>query len=275
MKTLCVTGYASIDYVMNLNGSLLPDQTSIGQRVEDAWPRVGGCPAYIAMAASKATVEVAPVTWIGDDAHGHKFITTLKRSKISTKGVSVVVDARSPTAVLLYQPDGNCACVYDPALAGQERLSADQQATISAATHLCLSVGPPHLTAEILALCAPDARLYWALKKDTTCFSPDICRDLSIRADVIFCSASERDMIDETSAVVVQTLGSKGVLIETGDTKLNVPVDALTVRDTTGAGDSFAGGYIAAEIDGISTPLAAVELAINAARHMLSNRETL
>ena len=275
MKTLCVTGYASIDYVMNLDSALSSDQTSIGQRVDAAWPRLGGCPAYIALAAKKLARDVVPVTWIGDDAHGQKFISNLTQRNIDTRGVCVVRDARSPSAVLLYQPDGSCACVYDPALAGQERLSADQRATIAGATHICLSVGPPQLSNEIIALANPDARFYWAVKKDTTCFNPDICRILSARADVIFCSASERDMLDATSAVVVQTLGSKGVLIETGGSTLTVPVDALTVRDTTGAGDSFAGGYIAAEMSGICEPDVAVGSAINTVQHFLRNRDMI
>lgn len=272
MSSLCVTGYASLDYVLNLASPISSDQTSQATRVSDAWPRLGGCPTYISIAASQNDAVATPITWVGIDQQGQQFLAALAQTNACTDGVAIVAEASSPTAVMLYQPDGSCACVYDPGLAGQETLTTAQEDIIASASHLCISVGPPHLIAPTLALRTSSSRLYWAVKNDPTCFTPEICEDLCENADVIFCSASERDMIGATSAIVVQTLGTKGVQIEENGTCITLPVTALETHDTTGAGDSFAGGYIAAEIAGLSTAQEAAQVGIDTVSRLLRNR---
>ncbi|OJI92854.1 ribokinase [Planktotalea frisia] len=273
MNTLCVTGYASLDYVLDLASSVSPDQTSHATRLPNAWPRLGGCPTYISMAVAQIEGASMPVTWVGDDPQGTQLVNTLTQSKVNTDGIAIVTDASSPTAVMLYQPDGSCACIYDPGHAGRETLSAAQEAAIAGASHLCISVGPPHLTEQILALRAPSTRLYWAVKNDPACFTPAICNMLCQSADVIFCNAAERKMIGPTSAVVVLTMGSKGVLIEENGSSIRLPVAAFETHDTTGAGDSFAGGYIAAEMTGAATSEAAAQAGIDTASRLLCSRQ--
>ena len=80
-------------------------------------------------------------------------------------------------------------------------------------------------------------------------------------------------MIGRTNAVVVQTMGAKGVQIEDGETITTLPVTALEVHDATGAGDSFAGGYIAAEMSGITSPIEAAQIGLNTANRLLTNRQ--
>ncbi len=273
MNSLCVTGFASLDHVLDLAAPILPDQTAHATKLPDAWPRAGGCPTYISMAAAQFDQTATPVMWLGDDPLAAQLLDKLEECGIDTKSVARVADAVSPTAVLMYQPDGNCACIYDPGLAGQEVLTTAQKTAISSASHLCISVGPPHLIAAIMALRAPTARLYWAVKNDPVCFTPELCTQLCQDADVIFCSASERKMIGRTNAVVVQTMGAKGVQIEDGETITTLPVTALEVHDATGAGDSFAGGYIAAEMSGITSPIEAAQIGLNTANRLLTNRQ--
>ncbi len=273
MSNLCVTGYASLDYVLDLATPGAPDQTAHARKVPDAWPRAGGCPTYISMAAAQFDQIVNPVMWVGDDPLAAQLLDRLTDHDINTEAVARVAGAVSPTAVLLYQPDGSCACIYDPGLAGQESLTSAQKNAITSASHLCISVGPPHLIADIIALRAPTARLYWAVKNDPACFTPDICTQLAQDADVIFCSTAERAMIGLTKAVVVQTRGAKGVRIEDGESITNLPVVALEVHDATGAGDSFAGGYIAAEMSGATTPKEAAQVGIDTAFLLLKNRQ--
>ncbi len=273
MTRLCVTGYASLDYVLELAAPVMPDQTAHAAKLSDGWPRAGGCPTYISMAAAKFGQKTTPVMWVGDDPLATQLLDRLTDQGISTDGVARVAGAVSPTAVLLYQPDGSCACIYDPGLAGQEALTPAQEMAILSASHVCISVGPPHLIAAIMALRAPEARLYWAVKNDPACFTPDVCAQLCQDTDVIFCSAAERKMIGRTNAVVVQTMGAKGVRIEDGHTITTLPVSALEVHDATGAGDSFAGGYIAAEMSGVVTPNEAAQVGIDTANRLLTTRQ--
>lgn len=274
MSSLCVTGYASLDYVLHLAQPVVPDQTSHASRVSEAWPRLGGCPTYISKAVAQMDQSAIPVTWLGDDPLGAQFLTELQGAKVSTKGVATIAGAASPTAVMLYQPDGSCACIYDPALTGQEELTEAQKAAIAAASHLCISVGPTHLMRAIMELRSASARLYWAVKNDPACFTPEICEELSKTADVIFCSAAERTMIGPSEAIVVQTMGAKGVQIEAEGRCMTLPVTALDAHDTTGAGDSFAGGYIAADMAGDTNPQKAAQSGIDAAARLLRNRQS-
>lgn len=273
MNNLCVTGYASLDYVLDLAAPIMPDQTAHATKQPGAWPRAGGCPTYISMAAAQFDQIATPVMWLGDDPLAAQLLDRLTDHGINANGITKVAHAASPTAVLLYQPDGSCACIYDPGLAGQEALTSAQKEAITSASHLCISVGPPHLIADVIAQRAPSARLYWAVKNDPACFTPEVCSQLCHDADVIFCSASERPMIGSTKAVVVQTMGAKGVRIEDGETITTLPVTDLDVYDATGAGDSFAGGYIAAEMSGVKTSKEAAQVGIDTVNRLLINRQ--
>ena len=50
---------------------------------------------------------------------------------------------------------------------------------------------------------------------------------------------------------LVLTLGAKGVLSQQGDQQISVPAMSVEVVDTTGAGDTFVGYFLAALIDGL------------------------
>ena len=275
MKRLAVTGYASLDYVVGLAGHIQGDQTTlIDRRDPAAWPRAGGCPAYLAIAAVRAGEAAHPVTWIGADRDAEIFLDELKRNEVDTTGVFRLPEKQSPTAILAYQKNGSCACLFDPAFTGREQLSDEQRKIIAAASHLCVSVGPPQLIEIILEIRKPDCRLYWVAKNDEHCFSPAICRTLSSLADVIFCSQSERQMIGKTGsdAVIVETRGPDQVQVEWLDRAGSIPVERISAHDATGAGDSLAGGYIAAEMSGICDPFEAARRGVSSARQLLESR---
>lgn len=272
MSRLVVTGYASLDYPVGLTGQVRADSTTIiGARDPEAWPRAGGCPTYIAAATRRAGQAAVPVMWIGGGPEGQRFREALAAQGLGDEGLGTVESARSPTALMVYQADGSCICLYDPALDRREALSAAQRALIAGASHLCISVGPPQLMEEIVALCPPEARLYWAVKDDPDAFSPDLCRQLSARADVIFHSAPEAGLIGSTRAVLVQTRGKDGVRVTTGNETTEVPARPIAARDTTGAGDTFAGAFIGAEMAG-ADPVAAARRGVEAAALLLTER---
>lgn len=273
MSRLVVTGYASLDYAVGLAGQARGDETTlIAARDAEAWPRAGGCPTYISGAVVRAGFAASPVMWVGTGSEGDMFTRLLAVQGIGTEGVGTVDTSRSPTALMVYQPDGSCMCLYDPALDRREVLTPAQRALIAQASHLCISVGPPQLMDEIVALCPADTRLYWAVKNDPDAFPPDICARLSARADVIFHAASERGLIRDTDAVLVETRGADRVCLTHRGRTVEHGVSPITIADTTGAGDTFAGGFIAAEMAG-ADPEEAVEAGIAAAAALLSARK--
>jgi len=70
-------------------------------------------------------------------------------------------------------------------------------------------------------------------------------------------------------ASVVLTLGHRGVLFARESLRLEVPAEPVKAVDTTGAGDTFA-GYFLAEMSAGSEPLPALQLACRAAAHCVT-----
>ncbi|MCY4246920.1 MAG: PfkB family carbohydrate kinase, partial [Chloroflexi bacterium] len=195
MTALAVSGYSSMDYAIGLNGQIEGGHTTlISHRDTAAWPRMGGCPSYVSVAAAGLGQKARPISWIGRDDNARKFLIDLQAESVSTNGISRI-DGPSPMAVLAYQADSSCACLFDPVFAGREDLTETQCGIIAAASHICITAGPPHLTSDILAARDSDARLYWICKNDAHCFTDEIRAVLSVEADVIFCNRFERDLI--------------------------------------------------------------------------------
>src|SRR3954463_14010891 len=100
MTRIVVTGYASLDYVVRLDGAPAANRTTrILER--PAWPRLGGSPAFVAAALVAAGESRAtPVTWIGKDPAGETFLAGLRGANVSTEGVAVSSEGRTPVSVL-------------------------------------------------------------------------------------------------------------------------------------------------------------------------------
>jgi len=279
MTRLAVSGFASLDYPLSLDGFAKADTTTlIARRSPAAWPRLGGCPAFVATAAARAGAHASPVTWVGADADGERYRQQLEVAGVDVSAVATVAAERSPVAVLAYQKDGSCICLYDPAFPGRERLTEQQRAVLCEADHLCITVGPPHLTEEILSARRADARLYWGVKNDPASFPLALRRRLSKEADVIFCNRAERALLTEdlpAETVVVETRGAAEVVVEASGKRSSLAVTPLGVNDTTGAGDTFAGGYIAAVMAGEDDPVMAAKAGIASVRELLSARRPL
>jgi ribokinase len=58
------------------------------------------------------------------------------------------------------------------------------------------------------------------------------------------------EMADRHALTAVLTLGARGVAARSGGATLQLPAHAVTVVDTTGAGDTFAGVFAAAQCEG-------------------------
>ena len=276
MTELVVTGYASMDYVVALNGFVQVDKTTlVSHRDSTAWPRLGGCVSYVSVAAALAGHRVTPISWVGSDRDADAFRDGLNKLNISTAGIHRQSDSASPVAMLIYQADGSCSCLFDRAFSGTEILAPTQLDAIGRADHLCLTAGPGHLMDPILNARKPSAKLYWVLKNDVSCFTPQICERLSSEADVIFGNRAESHMIDgltSQSTTIVTTNGTAGVDIYTGGLHIETIVNYVETNDPTGAGDTFAGGYIGALIGGGTTQKQAAKIAANSVSQLLMSR---
>lgn len=279
-KKIIVSGYATLDYVVQLDAPFYGTGTATGELgVSEAWPRAGGAALYASRRIAAVGHRAFPLTWIGDDGDGGHYLRACQRSQICCDAVEKVRGGKTPRCVLIYRPDGDYGCLLDTGFQGNETLSSRQAAIVDAADHLCISAGPPAATSALLEAYPLAGDLSWIAKLDPMSFPEALRAVLARRARLIFCNASEREFIEAARdcerparQIIIETLGSAGVLVDCSGGRQVIPTVALATHDTTGAGDTLAGEIIAhhlAEEVGIE---AAVELGMAAARNLLASR---
>lgn len=255
MSRVAVIGYASIDFPAVLDGFFSGDHTvMIRQRPADAFPRPGGCPLYVARPIARKGMDVSIVTWVGADHHGELFTSWTEGDGVGVKAIATIEPGNTPVCFMIYQQDGSCGCLFDPGMLGRESLTDQQKEVIAAADLLCVTVGPPGIAAEALDLIDDDCKVAWVMKNDPLSYPIELRTTLAARADYIFCNRQEREWVDEGLAgsathrrpVIVETAGGDAVKAQRDGIEVRVDVEPLSFDDASGAGDTLAGGCLAA-----------------------------
>ena len=278
--SIVVTGYASLDYAVRLDSPPQPDRTATILSRPEQWPRLGGSPAYVAAALVAAGArDAVPISWIGDDAEGASYRNGLEALGVPTDGIALS-PGRTPICILAYQPDGRCHCLYDPGLTAGAGLNERQRILVEEAKAICVTVGPTQATRETLRLARPDVTVAWAMKADPRAVPPDLAAALAARADVVVFSRGEAGFAAEAFANAgaparrqfrIETRGREGVAyVQNGVTRI-VSADPISTDDSTGAGDTFVGGFLA-EWMRTGDPETAIEAGAGAARALLLSR---
>lgn len=279
-KKIVVSGYATLDYVVQLHAPFHGTGTATGELgVSEAWPRPGGAALYASRRIAASGHRAFPLTWIGDDGDGGHYLRACQRSQVCCDAIDQIRGVKTPRCVLIYRPDGDYGCLLDTGARGGEGLSAAQVEAVDRADHLCISAGPAAATSALLGGYPPGADLSWIAKLDPMSFPADLRAALARRARLVFCNAGEREFIEAARdckrpdwQIIIETLGSAGVLIDCADGRRVLPTMALTTHDTTGAGDTLAGETIAQFLAGQVTVETAVERGMAAARALLAGR---
>lgn len=283
MTRIAVTGYASLDHVAMLDGSPRAGRTTrIVARHDSAWPRLGGSPAYVSAAlVANGVPDAFPITWIGDDENGAAYSRQLAAHRIPAEGLDIVAGARTPIAILAYEPEDGCICLYDAGMPKELTVSARQSDLLASCDWTCITIGPAPVTETVLQTIRPDARLAWVVKHDLAAMSLPLAARVAARADVIFCSLAEQDFVNDALAggtgrregqIVIETHGGAGAELRRGKVSKFVSTTPLPTADPTGAGDTFAGGALASLVAGESDPVTILETGHRAARALLEKR---
>ena len=281
MTRVAVIGYASIDFPAVLDGFFEGDRTvMIRRRPADAFPRPGGCPLYVARPMVGDGIDVSIVTWVGADHHGELFTAWTEGDGVGVKGIATIEPGNTPVCFMIYQSDGSCGCLFDPGMLGRETLTERQKELIAAADLLCVTVGPPGIAKEALALVDGDCKVAWVMKNDPLSYPAELRTTLAARADYIFCNRQERGWVDEGLAkspthrepLIVETAGAGAVNAVRKNSHVRVDVELLSFDDASGAGDTLAGGCLAAIAAGESDLRTVVASGIDAAASLLRGR---
>ena len=220
----------------------------------------GGAGANVAAWLAALGAPVALVGRVGDDPAGREAVAALRAAGVD---VRVEIDPDRPTGccVVIVEPGGERSMLPDPgANDAPARVPED---LLRAGGHL-------HVTGYALLRegsrpGALDALARAQAAGMTTSLDPASAALLApgcfgdLRVDLLRCNAEEAQALTGTddpaallalAAEVVVTLGRSGAVWTDGTTTERVAVPDVRVVDTTGAGDAFTAGLLAARVRG-------------------------
>jgi sugar/nucleoside kinase (ribokinase family) len=222
----------------------------------------GGSAANVAAFAS-SLVTTRFIGCVGEDAPGHALVADL-----ASRGVDVRVQrrGRTGTIVVLVDESGERTMFPDRAAAGElTEVPAswlDSVAVLHAPSY-CFSTEPAATATVKLLLAAHDADIDVSLDASSTGMLEEygIARYLdlleTIRPTIFFANAREAELLDVSRPQLAKTMtivkdGARPTTVRAvGGMTVTVAVPPVAeVRDSTGAGDAFAAGFLAAHIHG-------------------------
>lgn len=235
--------------------------------VDSIEQQLGGNGANTSFTLARLGVPVRLLSAVGQDAFADRVLAILQSEGVETKWIERSA-LPTPATVVLVRPDGVRALLHQP---GASRLAFNLPVELGPE----LTAGCSHFhLANVFALQnlqphAPDllrrarqqglgtsvdtgwdAQDRWmsmlgnCLPHTGLLFvNEDEARELTGRDDP---RASARTLREAGARAVVVKLGAQGCLVSAGSEEFHEPAFQVPVMDTTGAGDCFAGGFLAA-----------------------------
>jgi sugar/nucleoside kinase (ribokinase family) len=230
--------------------------------VDDATLTVGGSGTIFAMGAAQLGLRLAYCGIVGDDTFGRFMLDHLHQRKIDTRGVIVDPTLKTGLSVILNVPGDRAILTH---LGAIDALAAEQvdAALLALCRHIHVtSFFLQHRLRPGLAALLAQARAVGATVSLDTNWDPserwdDGLAEVLAHTDLFLPNEQEACAITRTATVedalaalaatipvVAIKLGAEGAICRRGDQTLRDPGFAATVVDTTGAGDSFNGGFL-------------------------------
>ena len=232
----------------------------------------GGAPANVAVACARLGLETGFIGKVGRDMHGSFIVETLKNTGVDTSLMLRDEKAFTTLAFVNIDEKGDRSFSFARHKSADTRLSADEIDFNALKNTKVLHFGSLSLTdepARSATYAAIDAAKkngavisydpnYRALLWDSEETAKKEMRAPLHLADIIKISDEETELICDTSdiyeaaeclhakgiKIVIVTLGSKGAFISCSGASVTLPPEDAKVVDTTGAGDSFLGGFL-------------------------------
>lgn len=263
-KVICI-GEALIDFI--------PSKVNQDFNEVESYKRVaGGAPANVCACVSTLGKEAVMLTKLGDDLFGNYIIKVLREAKVNTNYILRTKEANTALAFVSLDETGNRSFSFyrNPSadmLLNKDEIKEDvfEENDI---LHFC-SVD----LVEAPVKYAHKKAIEYALKKNAIIsFDPNVrlplwenpidCKNAILEflpyAHIVKVSDEELEFITGTNSledslvklfvgnvkVVIFTLGDKGSVLYTKQSRFNHPGFKVEVKDTTGGGDAFIGSFI-------------------------------
>jgi ribokinase len=213
----------------------------------------GGSAANVAATLSGLDVAASLLGSLGADDHGRAARDDLTDAGVDCTHVVAVDDAPTTVKYLVVDRTGEVMVLGSDGANERFEASALPQSDLEAADHLHLTSQPPATAAE-LARRASEAGVPVSFDPGRRIRDRDYTAALR-GADYLLLNAREAEIALETVPDVVENVlvvkrGADGAEVRTPDRTHTHSGFDVDVVDTTGAGDAFAAGFVAARIDG-------------------------
>lgn len=279
-QVVIVVGAINVDLVVAAPRLPGPGETVVGGGLQTFG---GGKGANAAVAAARAGARVRLIGAVGDDDTGAAALAELRNEGVDVSDVAVLAGESTGVALIVVDDHGeNQIAVGAGANAAVtvDHIARCLDAALPAGGCVLVSTEIPPAAVAVAVAAATSAGVVCVLNPAPVL--PVVSELLSLGAIVTPNASELHDLmkslgVDEVSAEdaasrvaaisrqpVVVTQGADGVLVVTGDSVLHIPAPSVSVRDTTGAGDTF-NGVLAARLAAGDDLGAAVPYAVAAA----------
>lgn len=256
---------------------------------------IGGAESNVAIAARRLGVESCWVSRVGDDPVGRRILRELRAEGVDARAV---VEPDAPTGMLVkdsprpgitdirYYRAGSAASRLSPDDVTRAELAADDLLHVTGITTALSASARDAVLVAVAEARARGARVSFDVNHRSRLWGPDqaatVYRELVRSADLVFAGEDEAALVlgtgpsSDSSASLealargIAALGPREVILKRGaDGAASlvdgvwriIPPHAVTVVDSVGAGDAFAGAYLAGLLLGVS-PAERLELAV-------------
>lgn len=257
---LLAFGDPNIDLLFTVARTPQADEKVLGRRLPSC---AGGTVANVACAASLLGRPTLAYGRVGSDADGDFLLREYARFGVGTAHVRTVAGSASATALIMIEASGEKSLVYAP-MPGPTLL----QETLAPALADCrMLYAMPYDIDEFtqLAQLARQAGVALAIDVEAV-MAPDLAhfKRLLALSDLVFMNdasyraivgrepqlAGLRLLLDDGPRMLVVTCGARGAMAASRHDAALQPAFPATLVDSTGAGDSFNGAFLAALLEG-------------------------
>jgi sugar/nucleoside kinase (ribokinase family) len=260
VRPVVVVGDLMVDVVARMSGPLAPGSDTQAQIAS----RPGGAGANVAAWLAVSGVPVSLVARAGDDTAGRSALERLRGHGVDVAGVALDRERPTGTCVVLVAPGGERSMLPDAA-ANAALAPGDLPAgAFAAGAHLHLAGytllrdGASRAAGLEALRRARAAGMTISLDPSSAAplraFGAERFLDLAGPVDVLLPNRAEAAVLGSCTAharEVVVTLGRDGAVWTDGAREVpSAALGAGPVADTTGAGDAFTAGFLAAWLDG-------------------------
>ncbi len=253
---ILVAGSANLDFVVRAKHIPAPGETVLGRDFK-TFP--GGKGANQAIACARAGgVATEMLLGLGEDAFAVPLEASLAQAGVRLHIVRVA-DQPTGTAFICVSDDAENAITVAPG--ANQGLAAQHLPSLAGCSHLLMQLETPVDTVLAYARAARAAGVKVAMNAAPAQALPP---DLLAHIDTLIVNEGELAVVSGHAGsiseclekvnvpMVVVTLGHRGCLARTNGQFLTQPAFSVTPVDTTAAGDTFCGGFVAALSQGKS-----------------------